>query len=188
MNKLAVVASAVSIFVLSAVAYGQMDCQGMNSKMAEGQGMGCECKMMRGQDRGHEEGEHDHMMAGPLKGIELDDQQKASIRQIETDMMKDNIRREADVRIAGLELKELLSKEPVDMKAVEAKVKQAEALKSAMKLAHIKAFEEIKAKLTPEQRKKLRTMKAAGPMRRGTGMMGMGMMHKCSCGMGKDSE
>jgi Spy/CpxP family protein refolding chaperone len=58
------------------------------------------------------------------------------------------------------------------MNAVEAKVKQLEAMKTEMQLSHIKAMEECKAKLTPEQRKKFREMIEAEPM-----MEGMGMKH-----------
>lgn len=39
------------------------------------------------------------------------------------------------------------------MKAVEAKVKQLEMMKTEMHLAHIKAMEDCETKLTPEQRK-----------------------------------
>ena len=92
--------------------------------------------------------------------------------------MKEKIRRTADMRIAQIELKDLLSQDPVDMKAVEAKVKQLEAMRTEMQLSHIKAMEECKAKLTPEQRKKLREMIEAGPM-----MEGMGMKHDQERGM-----
>ena len=92
--------------------------------------------------------------------------------------MKEKIRRTADMRIAQIELKDLLSRDPVDMKAVEAKVKQLEAMRTEMQLSHIKAMEECKAKLTPEQRKKLREMIEAGPM-----MEGMGMKHDQERGM-----
>ena len=47
-----------------------------------------------------------------------------------------------------------------------------------MHLSHIKAMEDIKTKLTPEKRKKLREMIEAGPM-----MEGMGMKHDHDCGM-----
>jgi Spy/CpxP family protein refolding chaperone len=183
MKKLVVAAAAVSILAFSALAYGQMGGHGMGPGMMGGQGMGCECEMMRGHDMGHERGEHEHPMKGLLKGLDLDEQQKTSIGEIRSRMMKDTIKREADVRIAHLELKDLLAKDPVDMKAVEAKVRQAEGLKTEMKLSHLKALEEIKAKLTPEQRKKFREMKADGPM-----MGGMGMMQGRKCGMGMAAE
>ncbi len=42
------------------------------------------------------------------------------------------------------------------MKAVEASLKKAESVRTDLKLSHIRAREEIKAILTPEQRKKLK--------------------------------
>ena len=62
------------------------------------------------------------------------------------------------------------------MKVVEAKVKQLEMIRTEMHLSHIKVMEDIRIKLTPEQRKKLREMIEAGPM-----MEGMGMMHDRKC-------
>lgn len=183
MKKLVVVAAAVSILAFSALAYGQMGGHGMGPGMMGGQGTGCDCEMMRGHDMGHERGEREHPMKGLLKGLNLDEQQKASIGEIRSRMMKDTIKREADLRIAHLELKNLLAKDPVDMKAAEATVRQAEALKTEMKLSHIKALEEIKAKLTPEQRKKFSEMRSDGPM-----MGGMGMMHGRRCGMAMKEE
>jgi len=47
-----------------------------------------------------------------------------------------------------------------------------ETMKTEMQLSHIRAMAECKAKLTPEQRKKLREMIEAEPM-----MGGMGMKH-----------
>jgi Spy/CpxP family protein refolding chaperone len=70
----------------------------------------------------------------------------------------------ADISIARIELKDLLLQDPLDMKAVEAKVRQLGLLRTEMHLAHIKALEMIKAKLTPEQRKKITERMKTGPM------------------------
>ncbi|MBI5584490.1 MAG: hypothetical protein HY892_11770 [Deltaproteobacteria bacterium] len=48
---------------------------------------------------------------------------------------------------------EILEREPVHLKAVEAKLKKMEAWRTSIQLAHIQASEEIKALLTPEQKK-----------------------------------
>jgi Spy/CpxP family protein refolding chaperone len=161
MKKLAVIVAAVSIVALAALAYGDMGGHGMGSGM-----MGC-CGM-------------DVQMMGTehLKSLSLDEQQKTLIGEIKSRMMKETIRRTADMRIVQIELKDLLSQDPVDMKAVEAKVKQLEMMRTEMHLSHIKAMEDCKTKLTPEQRKKLREMIEAGPM-----MGGMGMMHDHERGM-----
>jgi Spy/CpxP family protein refolding chaperone len=166
MKKLAVIVAAVSIFALAALAYGDMGGHGMGSGMMCGGGM--DGQMM----------EAEHHMSKYLMGLNLDEQQKALIGEIKSRKMKETIRRTADMRIIQIELKELLSQDPVDMKAVEAKVKQLEMMKTEMHLSHIRAIEDIRTKLTPEQRKKLREMIEAGPM-----MGGMGMMHDQERGM-----
>ena len=166
MKKLSVLLAVVSIVALAALAYGEMGGHGM------GPGMMGDCGM-EGQMMGAE-----HHMSKHLMGLDLDEQQKTLIGEIKSRMMKDNIRRTADMRIVHIELMDLLSQDPVDMKAVEAKVKQLEMMRSEMHLSHIKAMEECKTKLTPEQRKKLREMIEAGPMKGG-----MGMMHDRECCM-----
>jgi len=166
MKKLAALVAAVSIASMAALAYGDMGGHGMESGMTG-------CCDMDGQMMGAE-----HHMAKHFKGLNLDEQQKASIDAIKSRMMKETIRRTADMRIVQIELKDLLSRDTVDMKTVEAKVKQLEMMKTEMHLSHIKAMEECKSRLTPEQRKKLREMIEAGPM-----MEGKGMMHDQGCGM-----
>ena len=166
MKKLAVIVAAVSIVALAVLAYGDMGGRGMGSGMMGGCGMD-------GQMMGAE-----HHMSKHLMGLDLDEQQKTLIGEIKSRMMKEMIRRSADMRIAQIELKDLLRQDPVDMKAVEAKVKQLEMMRTEMHLSHIKAMEDIKTKLTPEQRKKLREMMEAGPM-----MEEMGMKHEREHGM-----
>jgi len=166
MKKLTALVAAVSIVALAAFAYGDMGSYGMGPGM-----MGC-CGM-DGQMMGPE-----HHMSKHLMGLNLDEQQKALISEMKSRMMKETIRRTADMRIVQIELKDLLSKDPVDMKAVEAKAKQLEMMRTEMHLSHIKAMEECKTKLTPEQRKKMREMIEAEPM-----MEGMGMKHDQECVM-----
>ncbi len=113
----------------------------------------------------------DHPMWKHLMSLGLDDKQKDALKALRSKMMKDMAKRRADMQIAGIELKDLLDKDPVDMKAVEASVRKNEALKTEMFLAHIKAHEEIKSILTPDQRKRLKEMMEAG-RGAGCGMMG----------------
>jgi Spy/CpxP family protein refolding chaperone len=90
-----------------------------------------------------------------LKQLDLTDAQKASIRDIRTAMQKDMIQMRADLKTARVELREQLRKDKVIMSSVETQIKKMEGLRSAMMLQAIKAREEIKAALTPDQRKKL---------------------------------
>ncbi|MDA8162849.1 MAG: Spy/CpxP family protein refolding chaperone [Desulfobacteraceae bacterium] len=99
--------------------------------------------------------------AGPgirqaFRGLGLGEQQKTAIKGIGFKLMKEAVRKKADIRIARIELRELLQKDKVDMAAVEAKLKQIADLQTSLRLSKIKAMEEIKADLTPAQRQKFR--------------------------------
>ena len=103
---------------------------------------------------GMHRGRHGHLWHA-LNQLDLTDAQKTAIHEIHSTLMKDMIQKRADVKIARIELRERLHKDTVDLSGVESQVKKIEGLKTAMILNAIKAREEIKAKLTPEQRKKL---------------------------------
>jgi len=148
-------------------------------------GMGMECMHMGMAE--------EHPIMGKLMSLGLDEKQMAEIRDIHFAFKKDAIKKKADIEVAELELRGILGKDPVDLTAAEAKIKQIEALKADMEMQHIKSIEEIKGKLTPEQRKKFHLMMATMHMGGGMGMKGgmmggsMGMMGgKCGkCGMMK---
>ncbi len=162
---------------------GMMDKGNMGHHMGMMGGMGMTggCGMMGKGNMGHHMGMMGEMgMTGmhhriwrQIMGLDLDQKQKAEIRTIRTGLMKDMIRKKADLHIAMLELGELVQADKVDMKAVEAKVKQIEGLRSSMLLAGIEAAETVKSKLTAEQKKKLDEMMES-PMR--CSMMGDNMM------------
>src|SRR5208283_3281229 len=135
MKKLAAIVAAVSIIAFAALAYGDMGAHGMESGMMYGCGM--DRQMM----------EFDHHISKHLMGLNLSEQQKTLIGEIKSRMMKETIRRTADMRIVEIELKEILSEDPLDMKAVEAKVKQLEMIKTDIYLSHVQAMENIKARL-----------------------------------------
>ncbi len=120
--------------------------------------------MMRGMM-----GEHRAMMHMCMEHLGLNDKQKEEISAIRISALEGVIRKRADMQIARLELSDLLSKEPVDMKAVEAKVRQIEGLRTDIHLAIIKMKEDIKSKLTPEQLKKMKEMMHKRPMMSSTG-------------------
>jgi Spy/CpxP family protein refolding chaperone len=114
-----------------------------------------------------------------ISNLGLDEKQTAEFRAIHLTMKKERIQKNAEIRIAELELRELLDSDPVDMKAAEAKVKQIESLRSDLKMLHIRTHEKVKAMLTPEQKKKLDSFMGMGyGMRRGMGR-GMGMTGNC---------
>ena len=119
----------------------------------------------------------DHPMWKHLMGLGLDEKQKEALKALHSKTMKDMTKRKADLQISVIELKDLLDKDPVDMKAVEAAAKKSGSLRTEMFLAHVKAHEEMKSILTPEQRKKLKEMMESGTGA-GCGMMGGAEEHK----------
>ncbi len=103
----------------------------------------------------------------------LSDEQAKQLTQIFSQATKAGIKQRADIRIAELELRELLEADPVDMGQVEGKLKAIEGLRTTLRLSLIKAHEQAKGVLTPEQRQKLEGLhdRLAGMM--SPGMMGM---------------
>jgi Spy/CpxP family protein refolding chaperone len=109
--------------------------------------------------------------------IGLSDAQAKQAQELLLQTMKSRIKQQADLRIAEVELQELLEAEPVDMARVEAQLKAIEGLRTTLRLTVIKAHEEAKAMLTPEQRQKLERLHDRLPgMMGGGGTGGMGMM------------
>jgi Spy/CpxP family protein refolding chaperone len=103
--------------------------------------------------------------------LSLSDEQAKQAKEILLQAMKASIKQQADLRIAEVELQELLEADPVDMAQVEAKLKAVEGLRTALRLTVIKTHEQAKAMLTPEQRQKLQRLHD-----RLSGMMAPGMM------------
>jgi len=105
-----------------------------------------------------------HHLWKALMRLGLDEKQKAAIREIKSRVMKDTIRKRADIAVARIDLREILHKDQVDMSAAEATLNKIASLQTSIRLSHIQAMQEIKAKLTPEQRKKFKEMHEMGPM------------------------
>jgi Spy/CpxP family protein refolding chaperone len=100
-----------------------------------------------------------------IADLGLDAKQEEAVEAIETRALKDSIRKKAEIELADLELMVNLDKDTVDLGVVEGKMKKVEALKTEMRMIHVKALEEVKTTLTPEQRKKLKEAFAKGPHR-----------------------
>lgn len=112
----------------------------------------------------------------------LSAQQVQRLEALRSDFQKEAIRRSADIQVAELELGELLRQDPVDLAKAEVALKKLEGLRTELRLARLKAIEQGKKVLTPEQRQKLDTLthQAAGASE-GTGMpgeRGMAEMHR----------
>jgi hypothetical protein len=81
--------------------------------------------------------------------------QVKSLEQLRNDFQKESIRKDADIRVAEMDLNGLLSAEKIDMPKVEAKVREIERMRADLRLARIRTIEKGKDLLTADQRKKL---------------------------------
>lgn len=72
---------------------------------------------------------------------------------------KDDVRRNAEITVARMDLVELARKTPMDINAIEGRLKQISALDLNVQLSHFKAMAEIKSKLTPEQKRRLTSIR-----------------------------
>ena len=102
-------------------------------------------------------------------GLSADQARK--LEQLRDDFQRQSIRNDADLRIVELDIAGLLEKEPVEMAKLEGKIREAEKLRSDIRITRIRAIEQARALLTTDQKKKLedlnRVMRAPRPPRAG---------------------
>jgi Spy/CpxP family protein refolding chaperone len=106
----------------------------------------------KGKDMGMWGGTH---VMHIINKLGLDDNQSKEVKAVVFKLQKEMIQKRAEIQVARIELREILDKDTVDMKAVASKVNQIEALRTEAIMMRIQGFEDVKAKLTPEQKKKL---------------------------------
>jgi Spy/CpxP family protein refolding chaperone len=169
MRKLGLVIGSACLFLLLAFtcSFAQMDMEKEREVVVKV--MGDEMSM-KGGCGGHKGG-MEHQMGGSgggggcskmgfflccKKELELTDKQVTDLKAIKMDFQKGKIRKEADLKIAQLELKGLMHDDDAPIKDMEAKMKAAAKLKVDMKLSHIKAFRKAKGLMTPEQLEKIK--------------------------------
>lgn len=111
-----------------------------------------------------------------ISALDLDDNQSAEVKALLLKLQKEMVQKRADIQVGEIELKEILDKETVDIKVAEAKVKQIATLKTDAAMMHIQGIEDLKSKLTPEQKKKLSEMMQMRGMGHGKAMMDCPMM------------
>jgi hypothetical protein len=99
--------------------------------------------------------------------LSLDDKEQQSIRETSMRLAKDDVRRNAEITVARMELVELARKTPMDINAIVGRLRQISALDLNVQLSHFKAMAEIESKLTPEQKRRLNPLGRAGAPIRG---------------------
>ena len=103
----------------------------------------------------------------------LSAEQVSRLETLRGDFTREAIRRNADIRIAELDLASLLERDPVDLTKVEAKVREVAQLRADLRIARLRTVEQGKAVLTAEQRTRLQALLSGGMMQHGSGGMPM---------------
>jgi Spy/CpxP family protein refolding chaperone len=88
----------------------------------------------------------------------LSTEQVRNLERLRNSFEKESIRKEADIRVAKMDLRDLLNAQPVDMSKVEAKVREVERLRADLRFARIRTAEKGKEQLTSDQREKLEAL------------------------------
>ena len=97
----------------------------------------------------------------------LTPEQVTRLEAIRGEFAREAIRRDADIRIAELDLGTLLEQDPVDLAKAEAKTREVAQLRVDLRIARLRAVEQGKAVLTADQRARLQSMLSGG-MHHGT--------------------
>jgi Spy/CpxP family protein refolding chaperone len=90
-------------------------------------------------------------------------EQVTRLQALRDEFGREAIRREADLRIAEMDLQAILQKEPVDLAQAEAKIREAAQVRTDLRVARLRAIEQGKAVLTAEQRARLEGLVRGGP-------------------------
>ena len=107
--------------------------------------------------------------------LNLTETQTSGLRELAVETEKATVKKEADVEVRGIELREMLRADQPDHDAVVKKIEEVSALRADLMKQRIEALLKAKSILTPEQQKKIRTFieerGAGGPgiMRPGAG-------------------
>lgn len=125
---------------------------------------------------GHKRGMHQMMMAR-LQQMDLTDAQRDKMRDIHEGMMRKNIQRQADSKLAMMDLHKAMSADNPSASTVNAQIDKVAKLKADGMKAHFDAMMQAKAVLTPEQWKKLHSHGPMGGPGGPGGMRGHEGMH-----------
>jgi Spy/CpxP family protein refolding chaperone len=96
--------------------------------------------------------------------LALTPEQATRLETLRQEFTRESIRRDAELRIAEMDLTALLEQTPADLTKAEAKIRELEKLRADLRIARIRTLEQGRAVLTPEQRTKLQAL-LGGPGR-----------------------
>ena len=155
------------------------------------------CKLHEGHDQSKEDEHSSHDLKQLLKHgkeIGLTPEQVSKLKTMQLDMSRAQVRAEADIKVATLELHALVEDEQAASAAIQAKVDQLKKAEGGLLFMAIKSKRDAMAILSPEQREKAHAMRdkmmemmMGGEGQHSGGMSGMrGMGHGKGGGAGKE--
>ena len=104
--------------------------------------------------------------------LELSDSQKAQFEALKTNFKKFAVKKNADIKVAKIELNELLSKDNFNSKKIKSQISKIESLQSELRIEMLKTIEKSRSFLRQDQLDKLKELRTEG----GMGMMKHGKM------------
>src|SRR5262245_13824342 len=94
--------------------------------------------------------------------LDLTEQQRTKMRDIHDAAQRKNIQREADMKLARLDLHKLMTADSPNAQAINTQIDKLSKLRGDAMKAHYDTFLQARALLTPEQLQKLKEPPAAG--------------------------
>lgn len=108
-----------------------------------------------------------HLIMAKASELGLSDAQVQKIRDLEYNLKKSVIKKDADIKLLALDIRQALTKDDVDTNAVNGLIDQKYAIKAQKAKEDIQAYADLKNVLTPDQTKKLKEIWSKGMMKHG---------------------
>ena len=107
---------------------------------------------------------HDARPGMMLRRLGLDEAQTVKVKALHLKAEKERVRQEAQIRIAEIELRELMAASPApDRGKIHAQIDQLAGLRGGMEKLETDLHLDVLDLLTPEQRQKLESLREQGP-------------------------
>lgn len=101
-----------------------------------------------------------HLALAKAKELGLSDDQVSRIKALTYNLKKSIIKEDADIKSLGLDIREAITKDTVDVNAVNSLIDQKYALKAAKAKEAVQAYANLKTILTKDQYTKLKEMRS----------------------------
>lgn len=150
MNR--IVLSLLLTVVFAVPAFSQMEGMSMMEQYRGGHGQ------MMGMGNIDKMGDMMGMCIEHSDKMGLTDDQMVKIKPLHSEMQKKQVRFRADLKIAEIELKDIMEVKDFDMEKGDAAVKKIAAIKTAHHLEMLKGMKEMRTILTDEQFNKMKKM------------------------------